>query len=261
MGRSIFDISAAPLGWFDPNADPKGWFDPDLLAPGGAPPADLIIRLLSGREVAGGASGFEVTSKANGRLGFVLSGSDPTLKLEAGRRRFARARVASTPIDWGDTGSGGGGNWPTTGDRALMRFIAAANTLTLTQFNMRMKNTSTGVGDRFRGLVYMADAAGGYPGTLVGYSDPTNATTGGTQLLTATCSISVPVGDYWIGYVCDGGSGSGSETDSGGTATDVAIMLNGGEVDYASPPSLAGLWPGSPGPYSNIPALWFDGTF
>lgn len=58
-----------------------------------------------------------------------------------------------------------------------------------------------------------------------------------------------------------GDTGSGSETDSGGTSTDVAIMLSGGEVNYASPPSTAGAWGGSPGPYSNVPALWFDGTY
>lgn len=36
------------------------------------------------------------------------------------------------------------------------------------------------------------------------------------------------------------------------------IMLNGGEVNYASPPATAGAWPGSPGPYSNVPSLSFD---
>ena len=167
-----------------------------------------------------------------------------------------------TDIDWGDIGSGGGGNWPTTANRALMRKLYADYEMTLTQFNMRMGSASTGVGDRFKGLVYLGNAAGGYPATLIGVSSPTNPTAGGAELLTAACSIVVPAGSiYWQGYVCDGGSGSGSETDSGGTETNVAIMLNGGEVNYSSPPATAGLWPGSPGPYSNIPALWFDGTY
>lgn len=37
-----------------------------------------------------------------------------------------------------------------------------------------------------------------------------------------------------------------------------SVPLNGGEVNYASPPATAGLWPGSPGPYSNVPSLSFD---
>ena len=165
-----------------------------------------------------------------------------------------------TPIEWGDTGTGGAGNWPTSADRALMTKIVAANTLSLTQFNMWTRSASTGVGDHFKGLVYEDDGTG-EPGALIGVSAPTAATAGGAQLLTASCSITVPPGNYLIGYVCDGGSGSGSETDSGGTATNVTIMLNGGETNYASPSDPAGDWPGSPGPYSNKPALWFDGTF
>lgn len=55
-----------------------------------------------------------------------------------------------------------------------------------------------------------------------------------------------------------GASGAGCETDSGGTLANGTIMLNGGEVNYASPPATAGLWPGSPGPYSNVPSLSFD---
>jgi hypothetical protein len=164
-------------------------------------------------------------------------------------------------IDWGDMGSGGGGNWPTTANRALMTSITAANVLTLTQFNMRMKSDNTGVGDRFKGLIYQANGAGGKPGTLVGVSSVTPPTVSGAQLLTAACSIVVPVGNYWIGYVCDGGSGTGGSTDSGVPAANIAIMLNSGEVNFASPPSTAGTWPGGPGPYSHTPSLWFDGTY
>lgn len=160
----------------------------------------------------------------------------------------------------GDNGSGGSGNWPTSGDRALMTQVVIAETITLTQFNMRIHTDSTGVGDRFKGLIYAADGTGGNPGTLLAVSSPTGPTTGGAELLTAAASGSVTAQNAWIGYVCDGGSGSGSSTDSGGTATNATIMLNSGETDYASPNDPAGNWPGSPGPYSNIPALWFDYT-
>lgn len=181
----------------------------------------------------------------------------------ASSNEFEIAESSGTDIDWGDTGSGGGGAWPTSGDRALLVKITASNTLTLTQFNMRTTASSTGsANDRFKGLVYADDGTGGNPGTLIGVSDPTNPTnSSGSNLLTASCSITVPPGDYWIGYVCDGGSGTGSITDSGGTNVSGTIMLNSGETDYASPNDPAGNWPGSPGPYSNVPALWFDGTY
>ncbi len=159
----------------------------------------------------------------------------------------------------GDTGSGGAGNWPTSANRALMRKITVPFAITLKQFNMRIRGASTGVGDRFKGLVYAADGAGGEPGTLLAVSAPTAATAGGAQLLTAAVAdVAIPAGEVWIGYVCDGGSGSGSETDSSGTATNATIMLNGGETNYAAPSNPCGDWPGSPGPYSNLPALWFD---
>ena len=168
-----------------------------------------------------------------------------------------------TDGDLGDTGTGGGGNWPTSGDRALMRKITVTDTWTLTQFNMWLKSDNIGVGERFKGIIYQADSAGGgqYPGTLVGVSSPTNTSISGACLLTAACTITLPPGTYWIGYVCNGLAGAGCSSDSGGVITNNTIMLNGGEVNYASPPSTAGVWPGSPGPYSNTPSLWFDGTY
>lgn len=166
-----------------------------------------------------------------------------------------------TPATLGDQGSGGAGNWPTSADRGLMTKVTLAESGTFTQFNMRLRSASTGVGDRFKGLIYAADGADNEPGTLLAVSAPTGPTTGGAELLTAAVAdIVIGPQDLWIGYVCDGGSGSGSETDSGGTATNVTIMLNSGETDYASPNDPCGNWPGSPGPYSNIPALWFDYT-
>ena len=243
-------------GWRDVALFPNDFFDDPIVGP-------QLLRMYNGRIVGGGALGDEITSKISGRLGFVVDLNDPTLQFDGVRTEFARPRTSpTTPIQWGETGSGGGGSWPTTGDRALMRKIYADYDMTLTQFNMRIKAGSLGVGDQFKGLVYLGDAAGGYPRTLIGVSSPTGATVGGAELLTAACSIFVPAGSfYWEGYVCNGASGPGSDTDSGGAETNVAIILNGGEVNYASPPAIAGLWPGSPGPYSNRPSIWFDGTY
>jgi hypothetical protein len=166
-----------------------------------------------------------------------------------------------TNIDWGNTGSAGGGNWPANGNRALLTKIVASNTLSLTQFNMRT-TAANGGGVLYKGLVYAADGTGGNPGTLVGASSPTANTAAGAQVLTAACSITVPPGNYWIGYVANGsGAGAGGETDSGGTGTNNAIMMNSGETNYATPSNPATNWAGSPGPYSNVPALWFDGTY
>lgn len=97
------------------------------------------------------------------------------------------------------------------------------------------------------------------PGTRLLVTDPTAPTAGGAEVLTVTvANVAVANGEVWIGYVCNGASGTGCETDSGGTLANGTIMLNGGEVNYASPPATAGLWPGSPGPYSNVPSLSFD---
>lgn len=167
---------------------------------------------------------------------------------------------ASGVFQLGDTGSNGAGNWPTGANRALMRKITVTETITLIEFKMRMRPDSAGVGDVFKGLMYAADGADTEPGTLLAVSVPTAATTGvGGELMTATVpNVVIEPQDVWIGYVCNGGAGGASETDSGGQITNVAIMLNSGETNYASPSDPCGNWPGSPGPYTNVPALWFD---
>ena len=246
-------------GWRGVAIFPEDFFD-DV----GVPVGPRYLHLYQGRRVFAviGTPGLVLMSSVNGKLKPHEDGEPRILMRSDGRAEVEALAPPTTPIQWGDTGSGGGGAWPTTANRALMRKIFAADDLTLTQFNMRIASASTGVGDQFKGLVYAADNTGGYPGTRLGISDPTGATVGGAELLTAPCSILVPGGSfYWEGYVCNGASGPGSVTDSGGAETDVAIMLNGGEVEYASPPAIAGLWPGSPGPYSNRPSVWFDGTY
>lgn len=189
----------------------------------------------------------------------IYIGSEPVLRVLLGRTEIWTPPGAEVEATLGDTGTGGGGNWPTSADRALLRKITLPHDATVTLFRMALRSTSVGVGDRFKGLIYAADNTGGYPGTRLLVTDPTSPTSGGAQVLTVpVADIAVPAQEVWIGYVCDGGSGAGSETDSGGTLTNGTIMLNGGEVEYASPPATAGLWPGSPGPYSNLPSLSFD---
>lgn len=190
-------------------------------------------------------------------------GAEPVNRIMLGGLEVWTPPTPGVPVIIGDQGSGGGGNWPTQGDRALLRKITVAAPTTLTQFNMRIRdpapNPEVG-GDRFKGLVYAADGTGGNPGTLVAVSSPTPPNAGGPELLTApVANVLIPAGEYWIGYVCDGGSGGGVDTDSGGTAPNVTIMFNSGETNYASPSNPAGNWAGTPGPYNNIPALWFDG--
>lgn len=231
--------------------------------------APVTFAVINGAEPAGPGWGFNTGTSA-------LTNADPqtvesaTFSVQATDSSVPPQVVEAGPFtvnvsggvetgQLGDTGSGGAGNWPTSANRGLLRKITVPFAITLKQFNMRIRGASTGVGDRFKGLVYAADGAGGEPGTLLAVSAPTATTSGGAQLLTATVAdVVIPAGEVWIGYVCDGGSGSGSETDSGGTATNATIMLNGGETNYATPTNPCGDWPGSPGPYSNIPALWFD---
>ncbi len=201
------------------------------------------------------------TTTADGTFRVQVTATNAYGSTTANSAQFVIVTGGATPIQWGDTGSAGAGNWPCSGNRGLMVKITAAATLSLTQFNMRLTAGNTGSGDRFKGLVYDDDGTGGNPGTLIGVSSPTGLSVAGAQTLTAACTITVPAGTYWIGYVCDGGNVAGSESDSGGTNVNGTIMLNSGETNYASPSNPAGNWPGSPGPYSNVPALWWDGTF
>lgn len=189
----------------------------------------------------------------------IYVGSEPALRVLLGRTEVWTPPGAEVSATLGDTGTGGGGNWPTSANRALMTKITLPHDATVTLFRMAIRSSSIGVGDRFKGLIYAADGTGGYPGTRLLVTDPTAATAGGAEVLTVpVANIAVPAQEVWIGYVCNGASGAGCETDSGGTLANGTIMLNGGEVNYASPPATAGLWPGSPGPYSNVPSLSFD---
>lgn len=248
-------------GWRGVAIFPEDFFD-DV----GVPVGPRYLHLYQGRRVFAviGTPGLVLMSSVNGKLKPHEDGEPRILMRSDGRAEIEALAPPTTPIQWGETATGGAGNWPTSANRALMRFIETTEQLTLTQFNIWLDSDNVSSGDRFKGLIYMADGAGGYPRTRIGVSDPTGPSTGiGAELLTAPCAIVVPAGGpgYWEGYVCDGGSGSGGYTDSGGALTNVAIMLNGGEVEYASPPAIAGLWPGGPGPYSNVPSIWFDGTY
>lgn len=178
-----------------------------------------------------------------------------------GRTQVWALPSPSTPFILGDTGSGGAGNWPTSADRALMRRIVLPQDTTFNSFSMRMR-AGANAGDRFKGLMYAADNTGDYPGTLLIATPQTPIAAGGAELLTISFTDTlITAQEVWIGYVCNGGSGSGSETDSGGSSPNATIMLNGGETSFASPSNPCGLWPGSPGPYSNIPALYFEGFY
>ena len=190
-------------------------------------------------------------------------GSLDVLSARVGRTEVWAPPGSEVDADLGDTGTGGAGGWPTSANRALMTKVTLPHNATIKQFNMWMAAESADAGDRFKGLIYAADNTGGYPGTRLLVSPPTPPSTGiGAELLSiAIADILVPGQEVWIGYVCDGGSGAGNDTDSGGVLASGTIMLNSGEVNYASPPSTAGLWPGGPGPYSNVPSLWFDYTY
>lgn len=157
----------------------------------------------------------------------------------------------------GDTGANGGGNWPTSADRGVFAPFVLAHTATLTAFNMRTRAPSS-AGNRYKGVMYAADGASGRPGTLLAVTAASAAIGAGVQLITIPAGGEVIAPQtVWIGYVCDGAAGSGAETDSGGVNAAQTIMMNG-IISFASPQDPASAWPGSPGPYSNVPAAWFD---
>lgn len=167
-----------------------------------------------------------------------------------------------SPVTIGQTGVGGSGNWPTSGDRALLSKAVVSSSTLLTFFNMRT-SAANGAGETFKGLMYAADGIGGNPGTLLAYTVASSAVPGGAQLATMAVvgTPTISPQNVWIGYVANGtGGGGGGETESGaaGVSGDT-IMLNSGETSYASPSNPAGNWPGSPGPYANILAGWWDG--
>lgn len=161
------------------------------------------------------------------------------------------------PFIVGDDGSDGGGNWPTSADRALMAPFTVPQTAHLVSFNMRTRDAN-GSGCRYKGLVYAADGGAGpngsvLPSTLLAVSEVSAVVGAGVQLITLAISGTVEPQDVWVGYVCDGG-GNG-ETDSGGTNPGQTIMFNG-DLSFASPDNPVAEWPGSPGPYANVPAVW-----
>lgn len=163
------------------------------------------------------------------------------------------------PFIVGDDGSDGGGNWPTSADRALLAPFTVDQTAHLLTFNMRTRSANE-AGSRYKGLVYAADGGAGpngstLPGTLLAVSDVSAVVGGGVQLVTMAIAGTIEPQVVWIGYVSDGGSGG--ETDSGGTNPGQTIMLNG-TLSFASPDDPAPAWPGSPGPYANVPAVWLE---
>lgn len=173
------------------------------------------------------------------------------------------AAGGGSPVTIGQTGLGGAGNWPTSADRALMSKAVVSATTDLTQFNLRTTAASTS-GEQYKGLMYAADGIGGNPSTLLAYTVASAVVGAGVQLVTMAVvgTPSIAAQNVWIGYVAAGtAGGAGGETDSGaaGAAGD-SIMLNGGETNYTTPSNPAGNWPGSPGPYSNKGAFWWDGT-
>lgn len=163
----------------------------------------------------------------------------------------------------GDMGSGGAGNWPTSGDRGLGCPFVLADNATLTSFNMRTTSANN-AGDKFRGLLYAADGPGGYAGTLLCETVASATAIAGAQVINIAIppASPIPPQPVWIFYVADGGSSAfgGGETDSGGTNASETIMLNG-TLSFAAPQDPCPTWPGSPGPYANVPAVWFEYTY
>ncbi|MCR6700855.1 MAG: hypothetical protein NVV68_06785 [Dokdonella sp.] len=175
----------------------------------------------------------------------------------------SRRRNAGPPPTYivGDSGLSGGGNWPASGDRGLFAPFLLDRTAHLISFNMRTRGASAG-GNRFKGVVYAADAGGApiggvaRPGTLLAVSDQSDVIGAGALALQMPISGTIAPGWIWIGYTANGsGVGSGSETDSGGTNANQTIMFNG-SLTFATPPNPAPTWPGSPGPYGNVPSVW-----
>lgn len=172
---------------------------------------------------------------------------------------FGSGGGGGTPGLVGDNGSGGAGNWPTSGDRAMLAPFTLLHTATLVQFGMRT-TPANAAGETFKGLLYAADGSGGGAGTLLFATASSAATPAGAQLIYIPASGVITPQDVWIGYVANGtAGGSGGETDSGGTGSNVR-MYNG-ILSFASPDDPAPTWPGSPGPYSNIPSVWFEYTY
>lgn len=155
----------------------------------------------------------------------------------------------------GDFGEGGAGNWPTSADRAVLAPFELPHRATLTNFIMRVRAGSA-AGNRYRGLMYAADGADGKPGTLLAATAPSEIIPGGFQIIMIPANREVVEAQtVWIGYVCDGAASA--QTDSGGTNAAQTIMFNG-TLSFASPPTTAPVWPGSPGPYSNVPSVSFE---
>jgi len=170
---------------------------------------------------------------------------------------------APDPFIVGDSGSGGAGNWPADANRGLGAPFTPLRAGTMLLAHMRTNSASAG-GNRYRLYVYAADGAGApiggvaRPGTLIAVSAPSAIVAAGAQDVQMAISGAMPATPVWIFTGSDGtGSGGGSEQDSGGTNAAQTIMLNG-ILSFASPPATCPAWPGSPGPYSNVPSAWVD---
>lgn len=163
----------------------------------------------------------------------------------------------------GDSGSGGAGNWPADADRGLGAPFTPPQAGSMLLAHMRTNSASAG-GSRYRVYVYAADAESGPigvynpPGTLIAASAPSAIVAAGAQDVVMSISGTMPDAPVWIITVADGtGTGGGSEQDSGGVNDANTIMLNG-IISFASPPDPCPEWPGSPGPYSNVPSAWIE---
>lgn len=129
--------------------------------------------------------------------------------------------------------------------------------------HMRTNDASAG-GNRYKVVVYLADGAGvpiggvNRPGTLLAVSAQSDIVPPGAQDIEMGISGEMPDAPVWIFTVSNGtGTGGGSEQDSGGVNDAQTIMLNG-TLSFAAPQDPCPAWPGSPGPYSNVPSAWID---
>lgn len=150
---------------------------------------------------------------------------------------------------FGETATGGGGNWPTNPDRAMFNGPWTVPTnceVTSLLLNWR---TGTVAGVDTKGLIYSNSGASGRPGVRLGVSNVALTLAGAHGLLlTFATPVALTAGQVvWLGAVCNESNGV---MDSGAAVAGSSIMYNG-DFSYAAPQNPAPTFSGSPGPYDN----------
>jgi hypothetical protein len=154
-----------------------------------------------------------------------------------------------TPLGgtFGDTGTGGGGNWPTAADRAI---VGGPYTVPvdaeITELHLSFR-TATDAGLGIKGIVILDNPTG--EGSVLSVGTQTLTLAGVHTLILPVSAIVTAGQSIWLGGVANA---SGGEMDSGGTDT-IGTRLYNGTFSYASAPSTA---PADSITYGNRLACW-----